>query len=197
MKNANFDFKGAANRVFLRSLLVAIPVASVVGLTALAYAAVQKFNAGDPLTATKMNANFDELQTRLAAVEAFQARATGNGTYSVGAVYCGATAATDGKLNGYSGAKGLCAPHCGNSPTAHMCTSEELVRTQQRGIAIPVASGWYSRGIYAVNGASPIRDCLGWANNTSGELGGVWEIAGGGPDGVAACSTAIPAFCCD
>lgn len=44
--------------------------AGVLGLSALAYATVPNtFNAGDPLSSSKVNANFTQLDTRLAALE--------------------------------------------------------------------------------------------------------------------------------
>jgi hypothetical protein len=56
---------------FRRSLMVAIPVATVVGATVLVYAGVQyTFNSGDPLSSSKMNANFSGLDSRIAALEA-------------------------------------------------------------------------------------------------------------------------------
>jgi len=64
------NFQKQMSTTFRRSLLVAIPVASVVGLTALAYAGLTMFNAGDQLSATTMNANFASLEAQIAALQA-------------------------------------------------------------------------------------------------------------------------------
>jgi len=51
-------------------LLVAIPVATVVGATALVYAALNTFSSGQTLSSSLMNANFSNLDARLKALEA-------------------------------------------------------------------------------------------------------------------------------
>ncbi len=61
--------KRELSSTFRRSLFVAIPVATVVGLTALAYAGLTMFNAGDPLSAATMNANFAALQSQITALQ--------------------------------------------------------------------------------------------------------------------------------
>ena len=58
------------SRTFRRSLLVAIPVATVVGATALVYAALNTFSSGQTLSSSLMNANFSNLDARLKALEA-------------------------------------------------------------------------------------------------------------------------------
>jgi len=50
--------------------MVAIPIASVVGLTALAYAGFVPFTSGQPLSSTAMNNNFAALQSQITALQA-------------------------------------------------------------------------------------------------------------------------------
>jgi hypothetical protein len=180
-------------------LYVVTPVALVAATAAVARATLDTtwIADGKPVSSSKLQSNLTELDTRLKTVEGFQSRATGNGSYSVGAVFCGATAATDGKItNGYAGAKTLCQAACANAPSAHMCTSEELVRTQQRGVLITQAAGWYARGVHSTNGSGPVRDCQGWTNNAGTDLASAWETPLG-PVGVAVCSSSFPVLCCD
>jgi len=91
--------------------------------------------------------------------------ATGpGGSYSVGATtFCGVSAMsyTGGGVGGYAGAKKICESAC-KSPSAHMCTSEELIRSTAIGIAMP-DNLWFSTGIHAQDIAPMvgIRDCDG------------------------------------
>ncbi len=57
--------KKEMSRTFRRSLLVGIPFATVVGLTALAYAVPNIFASGNQLSASLMNQNFAALETEV------------------------------------------------------------------------------------------------------------------------------------
>jgi hypothetical protein len=59
------SFKKEMSASFRRSILVAIPVATVVGMTALAYAVPNVFSSGQQLSSALMNANFSELETEI------------------------------------------------------------------------------------------------------------------------------------
>ena len=154
------------------------------------------FSPGDKLTAKTMNDNFKALQDAINSARVV----TKNGKqYSIGATYCGASIATNGQItNGYAGAKYLCeqVQACANSPSAHMCTSEELSRTRQMGIAVP--DGWYSSALYyAYVGGSQIihgsNDCEGWTNGTSDGGNAFWSARPTASD----CSFQAPVLCCD
>src|SRR5262245_3596850 len=54
---------------FRRGLSIGIPVATVIGLTTLAYAGLTIFNPGDKLSASTINANFAELQSQIATLQ--------------------------------------------------------------------------------------------------------------------------------
>jgi hypothetical protein len=188
---------------------VAIPLV-VLGGGAVAYANVpHTWKDGDLLTAKDLNGNFDDLDGRVAAldqritkVEALSAKQTSNGNYSIGATYCGATANTPGDLSGinaagggYAKAAAACRSTC-SSPTAHMCTADELVRTKTL-TGGPGASGWYATGVFAprVNAASDwIMDCVSWANGTTDREGPVWVNYGAASS---TCDAANPVLCCD
>jgi hypothetical protein len=64
------SFKKQMSTTFRRSLLIGIPVATVVGLTALAYAVPNIFSSGQGLSSSLMNANFASLESEIAALEA-------------------------------------------------------------------------------------------------------------------------------
>jgi hypothetical protein len=64
------SFKKQMSSTFRRSLLIGIPVATVVGLTALAYAVPNIFSAGQGLSSSLMNQNFASLESEIAAQEA-------------------------------------------------------------------------------------------------------------------------------
>ncbi len=51
------------------ALLVAVPASLIMGVVAVAYASLTTFKSGDPLSASTMNANFADLNTRLSAIE--------------------------------------------------------------------------------------------------------------------------------
>ena len=61
--------KKEMSTTFRRSLMVGIPVATVVGLTALAYAGLTTFTSGQPLSSATMNANFASLQSQITALQ--------------------------------------------------------------------------------------------------------------------------------
>jgi hypothetical protein len=153
--------------------------------------------AGQTVSAAKLKADLDEAQARIAALESFQQRATGNGTYSLGAVYCGSTAPVTGSIGGYAGGKALCAAAavC-NSATAHMCSGEEVIRSLATGIALPVPPqgfSWYASGVWAqaANG-HPVDDCLAFTA-TDNHVGQAWT----GTTNNGGCTASYPILCCD
>jgi hypothetical protein len=127
-----------------------------------------------------------------------------NKTYSTNAGYCGKTATTQGKitdgaLSGYPATKSLCEKAC-TSPSAHMCTSEELVRSLTTGSSVP--AGWYSTGVLSWDGAvatpAHITDCISWTSVLHTDLGGYWATGISpvlGNDGY--CDQTLPIICCD
>jgi hypothetical protein len=119
------------------------------------------------------------------------------GSYSVGATkFCAASAMsyTGSAVGGYVGAKKICESAC-NLPTAHMCASEELIRSTAIGIDIP-DNLWFSTGIHAQDIAAGvnIRDCGGWQSSDTAQAGPVWKkvFPYGGR-----CNNAVPLSCCD
>ncbi len=173
--------------------VVSVPAAIVAGGAVAAWADVPNaFKAGDTLSADKLNANFKDVDARLAHLVV-----TKNGKkYSLGATYCGATNATNGQItNGFAGAKGLCenVAACGPSPSAHTCTPDEIMRSAQLGIALPV-TGWITGGFSAPTSPPP-RDCNGFTVSSAANNGAIWNNSGFVD--VEGCSTMHPVLCCD
>jgi hypothetical protein len=161
--------------------------------------------AGPSLKASDLDDNFNaladagaSLEARVAALEAAHARETADGGYSLGGTFCGQTAASysgniqsqvSGTTNGYEAAKSICQTTC-QSVSAHMCSSEELIRSRALGNTVLTLESWISAGIQNITvPAGAFSDC------------GAWEVANSslGPDeaGWKTCSASQPIACCD
>jgi len=122
--------------------------------------------------------------------------------YSLRATYCGKTASTTGQVtvtNGYAGAKSQCegVTTCGGgvgSPSAHMCTGDEILRSVQVGLTVD--DGWYAAGNYANNGGNSIYDCKGWTSNSLSDDGSFWNSSQNRP-AYDHCSSSDQILCCD
>jgi hypothetical protein len=77
--------------------------------------------------------------------------------------------------------------------TAHMCTSEELVRTRQAGLPVS-AGGWFAQGLDAFDGSRHFNDCAGWLDGSDASGGAMW---GGTRAATSFCGTSQPILCCD
>ena len=181
------------------------------------------FQADTVISASQMNANFesihayiDTLEARLsasnAALDAVEARlAALEGAPALG-LYRGSTAATSTRalqatgptgdtLTGYAAAKRLCELKLG-TPTAHMCTADEMVRSAQLGIT-PSISGYISTGVatsYVYSGGTVVatnRDCWGWTSNSGNTASIYWGDPSVAGPGVASCDNPFPLHCCD
>lgn len=206
-----------------RRLLILMTTAFGLATTSVAFAALTSFQDGDQLEAGKLNGNFTELEAKIVVLEEKSERPTitvVGGKYSLGAVYRGATdQTTKGKIvaktkTGYEAAKVLCEDRLLSS-SAHMCTSEELVRSRQLGIKLLV-EGWYSSGGFGEDVTSGavtygdgktvyVADCEGWAVDTSDYSGQALRInqkTGVGATiplvpSIGSCSGDRPVLCCD
>lgn len=125
--------------------------------------------------------------------------------YGLTGGYCGATAiaysgnllaAVPGAANGYAAAKTLCENVSGCTVGAHMCISDEIVRSLAMGVSLPAAGGWYSTGVNAQNNGYFANDCLGWTAFDNQH--GASFFAGGAPSfpSFEYCSLAEPVLCC-
>jgi hypothetical protein len=147
------------------------------------------FSDGTVLSAAQLNSNFANLEQRMAAAEK---RLTDNGKYSIGANYCAATATSvTGNIGGYVAAKALCVTACGASPTAHMCVTEELLRSLQTGVTVP--NGWFSAGTPTSSGSTQ-PDCEHWSSAESSNQGAASTVYGLLDS---YCNTSQPILCCD
>jgi hypothetical protein len=179
-------------RWLTKSIVVAIPVVVLTGVTILATARPVDFSSPPRHSATPRELNSLNAVTNHAGVQ----------QYAVGAtVYCGTTRSTStGNLGGYAGARGMCRTSgVGTSTsTAHMCTAEEMIRSASLLLNPPEpANGWYAVGAFAVGalpGGAPIDDCAGWTTSDSGHRGANWRETG---PGSASCATPRSIMCCD
>jgi hypothetical protein len=172
-----------------RAVLVALPVALVVASSVVLADVPNTFKDGDTLSAQKLNDNFDAVDKRLAAIESKANVVTKNGkSISTAATFCGTSAAPQtGDLGGYVAAKALCENIAAcNSPTAHVCTGEELMRSTTLGISLPDDGRYASGEAYA-------NDCGGF-NLGNGVNGPVWTKVG---PHLLSCGTLLPVLCCD
>ncbi len=195
-----FSLGGVA--LLMGAVVYAMPQANPITL--------DSFSAGEALSSSKVNANLQatqsavsNLQTRMTAAEA---QLSGNGNYALGATFCGTSigsftgSLTDGALTGYAAGKSICQKSCG-ATTAHMCTSEELVRSSAvGGPFLPKSPAnayyWYASGI-TTDGA--IGDCEDFTSGTSsGGDGAAWLVGSTQmAPSAAACSSSLPIACCN
>jgi hypothetical protein len=174
------------------NLVLAGAFALLAAMALPADASITNFNAGDPLSAATMNANFSDLNGRVTQLQTGRVVATINSkSFSIGAtIYKGVTSTsyTGSQVNGYSGAKTLCETAIA-SPSAHMCSSDEVGRSVQSGLALQ--SGWYETATYAYVPTLDVFDCSGWTSTTADAAW--WN----GHPSADACATAHPLLCCD
>lgn len=195
--NVDFEMSPRVKRALMLSAPLAIVLAG-----SIAYAGVPTvFKDGDTLSAQALNDDFAAVDQRLAKLEAFSSKATADGGFSAGAVYCGATGNTVADLSslaangsGYGKARAQCQTTC-SSPSAHMCSGDELTRTSQLGTT-SMPSGWYTSGAAsAISGGTNNYECMGWTNGTASYYGSAW----GSTDvpSFAPCNTSYPVLCCN
>lgn len=104
------------------------------------------------------------LEERISALEG---RVSASGSYTTAGRWCATTSASSGNRGGYALAKDSCETACG-SPTAHVCTAEEMVRTfTVDGVQ---RSGWIATG----NAAEDQNDCEGFRDGSETRDGTTW-----------------------
>jgi len=173
----------------IRAAVVTGAVIGALGL-GLAVAAPHQWMANQPLTAADLN-SLDIVSTDAGK------------QYSLGATYKAVTSGSynGSQVNGYPGAKSVCETQVG-SPSAHMCTGEELIRSAEIGLPISatdggtVPSGWYSSGSRATVEGTPTNsfDCKGWTDGVTHTLAGsYWN----GFPNYGFCDVPGPVMCCD
>jgi hypothetical protein len=159
---------------------------------------------GDQLSAAMLAANFDAIKAKVTELQnaidkPIYTNATTGKSYSLNARYCGSTAATtgavaDGALTGIPATKSLWQKACGASPSAHMCTTNEVQRHIATGGTVPGTS-WYTAGMWTYDGAHVINDCVSWTSAAATALGPVSYTADPAHDDL--CSNPFPILCCD
>lgn len=179
------------HRVKRWALRLGIPLAGLTGLSAIAYASLPKmWAANDTLTASDLNNNFNALDARIRFVGTLN-----SASYSVGFTsYCGATTQTTPALGGYVLAKAACQSACTGSASAHVCSTEEVLRSVELNVSVP--QGWVKQGNPIALGSYQIQDCEGLQTAQAGSYGAYWAPSALEMS-VTTCNTAIPALCCD
>jgi hypothetical protein len=187
----------------LRWATLSVLVAAPLGTLALPTRSV--FMPGQVISATAVNENFANLWQAVEATEGHEARIGAlegvNAASRIQALegraapgtYCGTTGSTTGaisfnSLTGYRAAKALCEllDDCGAS--AHMCTSDEIVRSVANGTSIP--TGWYAAGDwYDVH-----DECAGYTAAAGGKYGPMWQ---GSAPSYLGCVSSAPVLCCN
>ena len=153
-----------------------------VGIGVRAFASPPTWTAGEPLTAAGL--------TQLSVMT------NGSASISVGATkFVGATSGTHtgdflhdahagGALNGYQAAANICrAEVTGATPTIHLCTGEEIVRSAALGISQPLKGGGVQQGWYSAfhgTDAGNAADCGAWTGSGGDNQGSATLPAGGG-----------------
>jgi len=193
------------DRASARKILIVGGFLVLLGSAGAALGVPKVFQEGETLTAADLNRNFGDLETRVANVEAFKDRATKGGKYSVGGAYCGSTASTSGDLSGisapgssYTKAKAACETVTGCSPTAHVCTEEEIYRSASTGNAPP--DGWIMANLAVrMAGNFPVHGCLSFTTSSNTYSGWVWQSSTATFVGCSCsgCPGPIPLLCCD
>jgi hypothetical protein len=215
----DLELSSRAKQLLLR---IGVPLALVLGGGTLAYAGgwtvPHQWGVGAPdgttLTAAALNENFAALADAGAGLDLRVTTLEGVNpttvkTYSPNAIYCGVSSAKyTGNLmpaspsapNGYAAAKAVCETAC-NSTSAHMCTSEEIIRTLSIGAPfLPAPSpsgalGWYSPGVLWLDpGGNATNDCKGWTDASSNS-GPVWWSSPPQPN-ILSCTSSLPVLCC-
>lgn len=185
-------------------LLVLMPLALLFGQRALVWADVTlptpTFTDGQPLTAAQLNGNFDALKDAINKPTI----SIGGKLFSTHAVYKTSTANTKGKftatggLVSYEAAKQLC-EDAAKSPSAHMCSAEEIQRSRQLGKTPTNIDGWISTGgRYQEEGSYFATDCMGWTSEDQSQ--GALYFYGKHITPFAnlgGCDNALPILCCD
>lgn len=166
--------------------------------------------AGNPISASSLKALLDQTDARLANLEQKIGTYTvdqKSAQYSLAAVYVMSTnKVTPGDMSGldlpagYKSGKLACEEITG-SPSAHMCTCDEISRTAALGIEGPAQAGWYTCHLRAdyitdtVSSGKSNSDCDGWrssdVNHVGMATGNTWEPSG------QTCDKKMPVLCCD
>jgi hypothetical protein len=121
-------------------------------------------------------------------------------SYSLHATYCNLTAPTTGQVNdgglaGIPATKSLCEKACGNSASAHMCTTPELQRHLATGGTVPGSQAWYAAGTWTYDGAHVVVDCVAWTSASATNMGPVVYPTDSSHDDY--CNQSHPIACCD
>jgi len=93
------------------------------------------------------------------------------------------TSAFDGNRGGYGEINAKCKSKFSTYSNAHVCSSEELLRSMWCGITLEKL-GWYSTGLWSTTGTNRVNDCNGWRSNDKNHRGSIWYLdsTGWSPD---------------
>lgn len=208
----------ARQKRILRLAGTASAVIGTLGVGVAIAAPKSTFNAGDALSAQRLNETLVDLDARTTLTTNRTVRTNGASSISVGGVYVARTALTDGRFidpttnqpNGYRAGKRLCEA-AAKSATAHMCDNAEMIRSDQLGLfTAPLVANDENFWVASASGTpgpagSNTRDCIGFTYVTSTEYATVWTVnmktgvplAGGSSFNVQPCTSQYAIACCD
>jgi hypothetical protein len=199
----------SSQRRIVRGAVVVATVIATLGVGVVIAAPSHTWKAGEPLSAAQLNETLVDIDRRAHLLS------NGTSTYSVGATrFCGKTPLPySGKsIEGYSGAKQKCEKVASCSPSAHLCSEEEVVRSLAVGIDLGLSpNAWiHGSGSVGANVAANAtnNDCNGFTEGidtapagTSGFYGRVFSVNTNGQLSPApftvVCETKLPLLCCD
>jgi len=142
------------------------------------------YETGQPISSSSMNAKFAAIENELTAAQARidtlgrkRVYTAANGRqYSLDAVYCGTSEPVNGaEAGGLGGVKIRCEAVC--SPSAHMCTGEELMRslaTDPAALQASIPATVWFQSFDDDGGTS--GTCNGWTSNSHEVHATVLEI---------------------
>lgn len=173
-------------------------VTSATAATVIAHADVQiaPFQPNTLLTAGALNAALQALKDN--ANHPVITR--GGAAYSTAATTCGGLTPRSPNLGGWKSSKTLCESACA-SPSAHVCTEEDVLRSLALSTSLPFSTGGENRFRFAAGSAqyNSAINCVGWTTNAgSGYTPTLVATADGLKHGdFLGCNEEVGIACCD
>ncbi len=122
---------------------------------------------------------------------------TGSGLYCNASTPTNGAVRSGGTLTSWAAAVAECRTAC-SSPTAHVCSIEEMGASAQLGVAVP-ASVWVHGPSTWTNttDTESTTDCQAWRSASGVDWGHTWSGAGREFAEIDRCTTVSPIACCD
>lgn len=153
---------------------------------------------GTPLPRTHIGAVPYAIEAANATVSSRHHVGVDSEEIAVGGTFCGATDPRSASAGGYAGVKSICEIEC-LSPTASLCTLDDVVRSAQLGITVPGGRVTGDRSIFnnpegTLAQHIDINDCNGFSTTAANRASQAWS--GSAPD-LTTCDVSAAFLCCD